>query len=395
MNRITAILCLLLLCQSLWSASPVFQVMTSQGKEVSATLSAWEKGKPPLFRRLDQDQPEPIEFLYARVAGENLPRLPQENALWLDQGDCLSFSKIQVREEQVLLRPLDVLDADGKELAVPLLEARLIWWRNPLKETQPVAFREKLLQLPASKDVAILSNGEKAEGILESLDSDTLVLDGGDSRGRFKSQQLSVLALAAEKQANWQSSGKGMVLTTISGDRITLVQPVLKDDAVEGATTFGKAVRIPLGKVRKITNYQTKAMPIQNIPALSMEVNPWFSQKLVQKVNAGRVGGEFLLGEDAYESGLAMPGNAGLIIPTQGKYRGLALTVGMEAGIAGNPSAALRVVADGRVIAGPLEVAKGNSRRVFVDVAAVKEIRVVNLAGPGARLAIVDAFLLP
>ena len=392
MTQYLALILALIGACELIAAPPLFVVTNSKGAGEQATIISWNEGAKTVFRRLMDSKESSFDFLYLKQQSTDVPRIPDDNLVWLENGDCLKFEKIRVVDDQLHLLCASIRGEAAEQITLPILELRMVWWRNPRRELSPAQLRRQYLQKRLTKDQLVLANGEKVEGIFETLDQEKLDIDTGEIKSTLKTEQLAFLVLGNEKPPGGKTMTDSYRITTTAGDRITLSKVRLKDAMLAGEMFSGNQVRMP---IEKVVNASSNVVPLLNHDFISLEKNRWFSgAKSVVKPRIS-IGEEIFTSAGVMDDGLILDGNSELKIGRIGKYKSLVMTLGVDAASHAMVVPRLVFTSGGKTIHTPLEIDANENKTIFLELDRFQEIVITQQAAPGVRVVISDAFLVP
>ena len=395
MTQYLALILALIGACELIAAPPLFVVTNSKGAGEQATIISWDAGAKPVFRRLMDSKESSFDFLYLNQQSTDIPRIPDDNLMWLENGDCLKFEKIRVVDDQLHLLCGSIRGEAAEQITLPILELRMVWWRNPRRELSPAQLRRQYLQKRLTKDQLVLANGEKVEGIFETLDQGKLDIDTGEIKSTLKTEQLAFLVLGNEKPPGVKTMTDSCRITTTAGDRITLSKVRLKDAMLAGEMSSGNQVRMPIEKVAKVVNASTNVVSLLNHDFISLEKNRWFSgAKSVVKPRIS-IGEEIFTSAGVMDDGLILDGNSELKIGRIGKYKSLVMTLGVDAASHAMVVPRLAFTSGGKTIHTPLEIDANENKTILLGLDRFQEIVITQQAVPGVRVVISDAFFIP
>lgn len=395
MTQYLALILALIGACELFAAPPLFVVTNTMGVEEQATIISWNSGAKPVFRRLMDSKDSSFDFLYLKQQSTDVPRIPDENLVWLENGDCLKFEKIRVVDDLVQIWCGNIRGETSEQVTLPILELRMVWWRSPRSELNPLQVRQQLLQKRIAKDQLVLANGEKIEGIFETLEPEKLNFETNETKSTLKTEQLALMVLGNEKPPGGKTIADSYKITTTAGDRITLSKVRLKDAMLAGEMSSGNQVRMPIEKVAKVVNASSNVVSLLNHDFISLEKNRWFSgAKTVLKPRVS-IGEELFTSAGVVDDGFILDGNCALKIGKAGKYKALLMTLGAGSVPPSAVGARLTFTSGGMVIHKPVEIDAVRSKTLSLKIAGLQEIIITQQTVPGGRVVISDAFLIP
>lgn len=395
MTQYLALILALIGACELFAAPPLFVVTNAMGVEEQATIISWNAGAKPVFRRLMDSKDSSFDFLYLKQQSTDVPRIPDENLVWLENGDCLKFEKIRVVDDLVQIWCGNIRGETSEQVTLPILELRMVWWRSPRSELNPLQVRQQLLQKRIAKDQLVLANGEKIEGIFETLEPEKLNFETNETKSTLKTEQLALMVLGNEKPPGGKTIVDSYKITTTAGDRITLSKVRLKDAMLAGEMSSGNQVRMPIEKVAKVVNVSSNVVSLLNHDFISLKKNRWFSgAKTVLKPRVS-IGEELFTSAGVVDDGFILDGNCALKIGKAGKYKALLMTLGAGSVPPSAVGARLTFTSGGMVIHKPVEIDADRSKTLSLKIAGLQEIIITQQTVPGGRVVISDAFLIP
>ena len=395
MIRYLALILVLISACKLIAAPPLFVVTNAMGVEEQGTISSWSLGAKPVFLPVMETKASPIDFLYFKLQSFDMPRIPVENLVWLENGDCLKFEKIRVVDDLVQLWCGNIRGETSEQVTLPILELRMVWWRSPRSELNPLQIRQQFLQKRIAKDQLVLANGEKIEGIFETLEQEKLNFEANETKSTLKTEQLAFMVLGNEKPLVAKPMADTYRVTTTAGDRVTLSKLQLKDSMLVGEMSSGNRVRITIEKVAKMVNISSAAISLSKHDSISLEKTRWLLGAKTVAVPRLSPGVEFFTGAGVVDDGLLLDGNCALKIGRAGKYKALLMTFGADSVPPSAVGASLTFTSGGKAIHKPLEIDAVRSKTLLLKIAGLQEIFITQQTVPGGRVVISDAFLIP
>jgi hypothetical protein len=277
-------------------ATPRFTVRTADGKTLQGPL---DELSADWSLRLGGDRG-------GRVAGTDVLTLRRDNVAWpeaplddhliLTNGDRVPFRKLTLDGEKLHFRHPAL--GDGKEASVSLGTVAVIWLTAPSSTNRAEQFRRTLLTEARKRDVVVLRNGDRVEGVLNKLDADKLEIEVDKKMVPIKLPQVAVIALSTELAEKPKPKGTQGRLTLggddwTGGTRLTLRDAVLRDGALIGTTTWNAAVKVSLEKVIALDLAHGRAVYLSDLEPKEYESTPLL----------GEQGPRWPLGRDATADG--------------------------------------------------------------------------------------------
>ena len=357
---------------------PPFTVQTANGKEVAGRLREFG---PDWSVRIDDARIDGADVLTVRRAGR-LPPLPAETQtqLILAGGDCLPADKPLLIGERLHFHHPYL--AAGEDTSVPLSSVSVVWFSGTAGE-HPERLRRRLAQETRKRDVVLLRNGDRLEGVFTSLDEKSVGIEVDKKPLMVEVGQTAAIALSSDlTQAPHPKGVYGRVTLDggegAAGTRLSLVAARCADGAtLTGMTLAGAALSVPLAKVAALDLYQSKAVYVSDLIPIRYEYFPYLDDRWEYTRDGGVAGLDLRLAGSTYDKGVGLHSHSRLTYAVPPGCRRFDALVGLDDRAGRQGSARVRVLADGK----PLDLgadreltADGGPLRVNVDVTGVKEL---------------------
>jgi len=370
----------------------LFVVRTADGAEPRGTLR--ELAADWSLRLADGGDGTRIagrDVVSVRRVGVPLPPMPGGDHLVLANGDRLPLVGLRLDGEKLRGR---CPDFGGVELEIPLAAVAL-WWRTaPDGMRAPDQFLRRILAADRKRDALYLLNGDVFEGALDSLNDKQVSLEIDKRSVATDLSRVAAVALGSEPAAAASPKGLHARLTLDGGTRLTLASADCPDGlALRGTTTFGAAVRVPLGRVVALDSLGGRAVYLSDLkPAGFDEPLPYLGGDSIRwpPIVDGSVDERDLrVGGSTYAKGIGMHSSGRLRYNLRGAYRRFEAVIGLDDKTGRRGSVRIRVLGDGR----PLDVgfadeltAKNGPVRLQADVTGVQELTLAVDAGRGGNV---------
>lgn len=313
------------------------------------------------------------------------PRFPQTRALWLLNDDCIKFEDLLMKDDSFEFESSDFVSG-GKTL-VPLLDTKMIWMKNPLGILDPVSYRNKILDEIRTKDLVVLNNTERVEGVLESLGAKNAVLDSGTAKSEYKSDSISLICLSSEDNPKKEKAIEAVSLVLDSGTRITLAEFNLSMGILEGKTMQGVKVRIPIIKIQQAVFLGKSVTRIQELKNINLRKVPFFENPMEVKGIKATKNSDFLISGSSYSNGFSTMGSTSITFLLDGKYQKLCGFFGFDDIDGRRGRADIKLLADGKVIASWVDRTwKDGLGSLDSSLAGTKELSLVIEASVGSKI---------
>ena len=313
------------------------------------------------------------------------PRVPQTRALWLLNDDCIKFEDLLMKDDSFEFESSDFVSG-GKTL-VPLLDTKMIWMKNPLGILDPVSYRNKILDEIRTKDLVVLNNTERVEGVLESLGAKNAVLDSGTAKSEYKSDSISLICLSSEDNPKKEKAIEAVSLVLDSGTRITLAEFNLSMGILEGKTMQGVKVRIPIIKIQQAVFLGKSVTRIQELKNINLRKVPFFENPMEVKGIKATKNSDFLISGSSYSNGFSTMGSTSITFLLDGKYQKLCGFFGFDDIDGRRGRANIKLLADGKEIASWADRTwKDGLGSLDSSLAGTKELSLVIEASVGSKI---------
>ena len=313
------------------------------------------------------------------------PRVPQTRALWLLNDDCIKFEDLLMKDDSFEFESSDFVS--GVKTLVPLLDTKMIWLKNPLGILGPVSYRNKILDEIRTKDLVVLNNTERVEGVLESLGAKNAVLDSGTAKSEYKSDSISLICLSSEDNPKKEKAIEAVSLVLDSGTRITLAEFNLSMGILEGKTMQGAKVRIPITKIQQAVFLGKSVVRIQELKNINLRQVPFFETPMEAKGIKATRNSDFLISGSSYSNGFSTMGSTSITFVLDGKYQKLCGFFGFDDIDGRRGRANIKLLADGKVIASWADRTwKDGLGSLDSSLAGIKELSLVIDASVGSKI---------
>ena len=353
--------------------APPFTVQTADGKAVAGRLL--ELG-PDWSVRLDGGRVDGADVLSVRRAGR-LPPLPAETQtqLLLAGGDCLPVDKPLLIGERLHFRHPYL--AGGEDTSVPLSAVSAVWFAGVAGEN-PERLRRRLAGETRKRDVVLLRNGDRLEGVFTALDEKSVVIEVDKKPVTVDVGRAAAVALSSELTEAPHPKGAYGRAVLDDGARLSLASARCADGAtLTGTTLFGAALSVPPAMVASLDLYQGKAVYASDLKPIRYEYFPYLDERWDYTRDGGVDGLDLRLAGSTYDKGLGLHSHSRLTYAVPPGCRRFDALVGLDDRGGRRGSVRIRLLADGKPIAldGDRELtAAGGPLRVNVDVSGAKEL---------------------
>ena len=354
-------------------APPSFAVQTAGGKTVEGRLR--ELG-PDWSVRIDDSRVDGADVLTVRRAGR-LPPLPAgtQTQLVLAGGDCLPADKPLLIGERLHFRHPCL--AGGEDTSVPLSAVSVIWFSGTAGE-QPERLRRRLAAETRKRDVVLLRNGDRLEGVFTSVDEKAVVIEVDRKPVTVEVGRTAAVALSSDLTAAPRPKGVyGRVTLDPDGARLSLASARCIDGAtLTGTTLFGASLSAPLANVAALDLYGGKAVYACDLKPIRYEFFPYLDDRWDYERDGSVTGLDPRLAGSTYDKCLGMHGHSLLTYAVPPGCHRFDALVGLDDRAGPRGSARVRLLADGKALAlgGGELTAGGEPLRVNVDLAGAKEL---------------------
>ena len=344
----------------------------------------------PATNSLEMQSAEGKSFAIANpvyIARKNsvIPKLPLARTLWLLNNDCIKFENLLMKDDSFEVESLDFVS--GSKTLVPLLDTKMIWLKNPLGILGPVSYRNKILDEIRTKDLVVLNNTERVEGVLESLGAKNAVLDSGTAKSEYKSDSISLICLSSEDNPKKEKAIEAVSLVLASGTRITLAEFNLSMGILEGKTMQGAKVRIPITKIQQAVFLGKSVVRIQELKNINLRQVPFFETPMEAKGIKATRNSDFLISGSSYSNGFSTMGSTSITFVLDGKYQKLCGFFGFDDIDGRRGRANIKLLADGKVIASWADRTwKDGLGSLDSSLAGIKELSLVIDASVGSKI---------
>lgn len=314
-----------------------------------------------------------------------IPGFPQIRALWLLNDDCIKFENFLMRDDSFEIESFDFVL--GSKVQVPLVDAKVIWLKNPLGILDPVSHRRKILGETRSKDTLVLNNAERIEGIMESFGAKTVALDSGNSKAEYKNESVAIVGLSSDDNFKKEKSVELVSFVLDSGTRITLGEFNLSGKMIDGKTMQGTKVRIPLAKIRHAVFLGQTTVRIQELKNIKQTQSSFFETPNATKPFQASKNSGFLIAGSSYSNGFSTMGSTLITFPLEGKYQKLCGFFGFDDADGRAGKANIKILADGKVVASWVDHAwKDGVGILNLTLTGAKELSLVIDASLGSKI---------
>lgn len=311
MKQLAGGIFLLLFSLGISQGQEVFEVRGTDGKKTEGTLSSW--GPNSGFTLAQDGKPVRLDnpALLIRKDARRPPPLAK-NSLWFSREDSLSFTKIELVDDLLRLDSPD-LEFTGKGAGVSVLEARLAWWDKPQGIIDRGSYLSSLLKLSLKKDLLVLKNSDRLEGILETLE-DQIGWEGAQGKVKYPIGRISALLFTQEGAGKKDAPAAALWVCLKSGARFHLEKSKLEKGMVHGEIAGGSPVRFPVENLVEAT-WMGSARFLTSSDATG--VTPPESR-------------EFFLGGSCFTRGIALKGSSSVKVVLEPMNKRFMAWLGMD-----------------------------------------------------------------
>jgi len=314
-----------------------------------------------------------------------IPRFPQAKALWLLNDDCIKFENLLMKDDSFEIESPDFV-SDSK-VQVTLVDTKMIWLKNPLGILDPISYRNKMLGEIRSKDIVVLNNAERLEGVIESFGAKTMVLDLGNRKAEYKNESVAIVGLSSDDNSKKEKRIELVSFVLDSGTRITLGEFTLSGKMLEGKTMQGLKVCIPLAKIQHAVLLGQSVVRIQELKNIKLAQSTFFETLKEVKAFESTKNNGFLIAGSSYSNGFSTMGSTSITFPLEGKYEKLCGYFGCDDADGRAGRANIKILADGKVIASWVDRTwKDGLGSLNLPLVGTKELSLVIEASLGSKI---------
>jgi hypothetical protein len=359
---------------------PVFRAEIAEGKPRQGPLRALGKDWSVRIGLADELPFAGKDLLGLRRVGIALPALPDEAHLVLVNGDRVPMGRLRLAGERLHFHHPDL--GEGKEVQVPLSSVAMIWLETPVNAEDAERLLRNLLAGSRKRDRVLLVNGDAIEGDFSVLESGKVIMDDGKKKSSVDLRQVSAIVLSSELAEVFKPRGiyaravlfgKGLNQAA----RLTLTSASSDGTFLQGVTTFGAALKVPLERLAALDLFGGAAVYLSDLKPSKYEFQPYLDLRWPLVTDGSVVGSDLRVGPGVYTKGLGMHAHSRVSYALAGGYRRFEALVGLDPRQGRQGSARIGVLGDGKRL--PLEGSgelgeRRSSLPVQVDVTGVKEL---------------------
>ena len=314
-----------------------------------------------------------------------IPKYPQAKALWLLNDDCINFENLLMKDDSLEVECPDFVSES--KVQVNLVDTKMIWLKNPLSILNPISYRNKMLGEIRSKDMVVLNNAERLEGVMESFGAKTMVFDLGNRKAEYKIESVAIVGLSSDDNSKKEKRVELICFVLDSGTRITLAEFTLLGKMLEGKTMHGFKVSIPLAKIQHAVLLGQGVVRIQELKNIKHLQSTFFETPKEVKAFESIKNNGLLIAGSSYSNGFSTMGSTTITFPLEGKFANLCGYFGCDDAEGRAGRADIKIIADGKVIASWLDHTwKDGVRSLNLPLAGTKELSLVIDASLGSKI---------
>lgn len=389
-------LCCWVLCSLGQVAPEPFVVQTTQGPQPASAILAVQND---WSLRTDKGDVAGKDLISIRHAALPLPALVEQNFLWLNSGDRIPLQGPDAwRLEQDRLYFLPGGPLQGKaELSLSANYAAVLWLEKPASLADPELFLRRFFHETRPRDVILLRNGDRVEGVLKGLTAERILrLEVNAVETRIPLAHVAGIAFNTDLQARPRIKGPFGHAVLAGGGRVSLTSPSLSNSVLRGKLAVGGFVEVPLDQVRAIDMRQGAAVYLSDLKPKSYEFTPFLSLTWPLVTDAGVTGRPLRAGSSTHDKGLGMHTRSKVVYALSAAQRWFETTAALAEGQRGH--ARVRILVDGQEKATLLLTPRSGPIPVRVDVAKGRELTLIadfaDLADIQAHVNWLDARLI-
>jgi hypothetical protein len=368
-------LCVLsVLVVTLWcpSAEPAatFTIDTASGKPVAGPLR--ELG-PGWAVRLADARIEDADVVALRRDGVPLPAGPAGEHVVFANGDRLPGRIEALAGERLGFR------LGQQRLQLPLSGLAVLWLATP-DGAEPDRLLRRLATEPRTRDVLLLRNGDRVEGVVTGLDGNAVRLDVNRKELTVERGKVAVVALNTELTTTLRPKTAYGRLILRDGTRLSLASATSQDGkTLTGETLFKAAVSFPVADIVALAIQGGPAVYLSELKAKKFEHTPYLGVPWPYVVDGSVDRRDLRVGGSSFDRGIGMHTASRLTYDLAGRYRRFEALVGVDDRSGKGGSTRIRVLLDGRPVGlGDRELTvRTGPLPVRVDVSGAKELTLV------------------
>ncbi|MFO0881155.1 MAG: NPCBM/NEW2 domain-containing protein [Gemmataceae bacterium] len=340
---------LLLLTVASVPAEATFVVRTATGKEHRGAVQRIEDGGLLLGKGKGRSLAAG-EWLSLRREGAVLPPLPTEEHLVLANGDRVPVQQLRLEDEKLFFRHRDLGD---REVSVGLSAVALVWRLAPDGVVSAEQLRHRLLRGKRAQDVVLLRNGDTLEGTVNRLDRGEMAIESNKKVTAVRWTQVAAVALSTEL-LDRQDPRTRLIHAIVSpaagepGGRFTLTEVQCDGSVLEGKTTFGARLRVPLERLAALEPRGDKVTGLETLTPAEFVYSPYLDERWGLSVGTNVVGGDLRIGGSTYTRGLGVHATSRVRYVLPDKFQRFEATVGLDDQAGRGGEVRLRVLVDGK-----------------------------------------------
>ena len=233
---------------------------------------------------------------------------------------------------------------------------------------------ERLVEKVREPDVVYLLNEDVIEGVVESLDADSVGFNCKVGRLDVRGENLVGLTFS--------DSLAPYVAPKTTYARLTLTDGTVVTGSVKGSdaelhvvTVLGPELDVARNAVSRVELFNTKLKQLSDMDPVFVKEIPYFDRVWHWQRNRSVWNGPLTIASQTYESGIGMHARCQLDYQLDGKYRIFLTDVGIDEEVGDAGSCVVVVYGDGEPLMKPIEMTgKMGAYSLRLDVSKVKRL---------------------
>ena len=332
--------------------SPIFQICAADGSRQRGPLE--ELRADGNLSLAGHKSAALRQWLAMRRDKTPLPACPAGHQVVFANGDRVQLAegeRVRLLDNRLRFRPMGPVQVQGDFLAPPLAAVALVWLGGPDDTEEPALLLRQLVASRPKKDMVLLRNGERMEGVVLAVDSaEGCRLEAGKRQVDVPWAQVAAIAFNSALQHAEVPAEPYFHVVLATGGRLALAKSrVAKGSATfEGRTLAGDAVQVPLDKVIAVDVRGGAAVYLSDLKPLKYEHTPFLGTPWPLVMDGAATGRDLRLGESTYDKGLGCHSECRISYKLAAKDRWFEAQVGLDPQSGQRGRARVRVLVDGQ-----------------------------------------------
>ncbi|MCZ2341200.1 MAG: NPCBM/NEW2 domain-containing protein [Bacteroidales bacterium] len=304
--------------------------------------------------RMEEETSEAVPLVELRQIGQVRPPRPRSPLLLFSNGDAIPATVLSGDRSTLQVQPT-LPHAPSQPWTVPLTALAAVWLVPPPARLPLDPARYPWRETARRQDAVLLRNGDVVLGTFAVLgESQTLrlITQRGQPPRVLPLDQVAAVAFDPTLSRPRKLKGVAARVVGTDGSRLSLTQVTSAGATLQGETSFGQKVQLPLARIAALDVLGGPAVYLSDLKPQSATTEPylsvswpWVADRSVKR-HTLRIAGPH--GVDQFDKGLGTHPRTRLVYNLAGRYRRFDAQVGLDTASGSRGAAGVTILVDGQ-----------------------------------------------